>query len=125
MKLFFTNCFQRLYWLDDSERAPTVLSRTRFGKTRDAVPVTMGQSGANVVVLVKFCKKKMGKPAFTVCYSNFLGSIAEVSEGFLFLLGKRFHVEILHGLDPVFVNLHGQGSHQAQTGGRIRKDADH
>ena len=37
----------------------------------------------------QLCKKKVGKPALTVCYSNFLGSIAEVSEGFLFLLGQE------------------------------------
>ena len=79
----------------------------------------------NVVVLVNFCKKKVGKLAFSQFFRSSLGSIAEVSEGLLFLLGKRIHVEVMHGLNPVLVDLNRQGSYQSQTGGLIREDADH
>ena len=74
---------------------------------------------------VQFWKEALNYWPSRFCYSMYLGSVAEISEGFLFLLGQRIHVEILHGLHPVFVNLNGQRSHQAQTSGGIRKDADH
>lgn len=42
---------------------------------------------------------------------------------FFSLFAQRFHVELLHGLNPVLVGFDGQRSHEPQASGRTRKDA--
>jgi len=51
-------------------------------------------------------QKELGKPAFLQLV-EVLGRITEVSESFLFLFGQQFHVEVLHGLDPVLIDFDG------------------
>ena len=48
-------------------------------------------------------------------FPNAAACISQLPQRFFFLFAQRFHVEVLHGLNPVLMGFDGQRSHQPQA----------